>query len=839
MKRLFFSLIIFWISTIGYSQSIPNTWFPTTGSANTYTTNIIGFGSSYTNKMAFLKFHVTNTTASTVNIAPTGGSAIGAASIRKWNGSSWVALSSGDLRTDIIYKLTYDNVNTWFQLEIIGGTGGGGIGTVTDFSVVTANGVSASVSNSTTTPAATFTLGAITPISVNGIVFSGSSTPTLAVTGTSTISGTNTGNEASASSSVSGISKLYTSTGANTDGSMDQNSITAGLAGKQTTTLSAAHILVGNGSNLATDIAVSGDGSLSSGGVLTITKLNGTSLAGLGTGILKNTTGTGVPSIAGGADLPVMTATVGGAVPTPPNNTTTFLRGDGTFATPAGSGTVNAGAANQLAYYATSTSAVSGLTAITANRVLVSNGSGLPIASITTDTEISYVSGVTSAIQTQLTGKQSTITFGTGIQTALGVNIGSAGAPILFNGAAGTPTSINVSNATGFPTLNQNTTGSAASLTTPRTIGIITGDGSSTGSSFDGTGNNTNAFTLATVNSNVGSFASATQVGTFTVNGKGLITAAGNTTITPAIGSITGLGSNVATYLATPTTANLSATIGTQTANTGFFGPSSGSAANATFRAQVTADLPFDTYTTQSGTTYTLVAADKNTCIRFTSSSAVTITLPNGITSGFSCVIIKSGTGDLTLSAATTLEGATTVTGTAPSFAVVKNRGSDIWVTNGSFASVTTIGTFDGQTVSSNGGTIAGNSIYFQSADLTHPGLINTTTQTFAGTKTLDGSFILKSVGQYFSIKEGTNGMMGQVALVSGTKAITVSGVTTSSRCFPALASQGGTVSTTIAYECSCTSNTVTINAVTNAGGNTVNTLDTSTINYILYQPAP
>ena len=33
-----------------------------------------------------------------------------------------------------------------------------------------------------------------------------------------------------------------------------------------------------------------------------------------------------------------MTATVGGAVPTPPNNTTTFLRGDGTFATPAGSG---------------------------------------------------------------------------------------------------------------------------------------------------------------------------------------------------------------------------------------------------------------------------------------------------------------------------------------------------------------------------------------------------------------------------------------------------------------------------------------------------------------------
>lgn len=55
-----------------------------------------------------------------------------------------------------------------------------------------------------------------------------------------------------------------------------------------------------------------------------------------------------------------MTATVGGGVPTPPNNTSTFLRGDGTFAAPAGSGTVNAGTAGQLTYYASSAAAVSG-----------------------------------------------------------------------------------------------------------------------------------------------------------------------------------------------------------------------------------------------------------------------------------------------------------------------------------------------------------------------------------------------------------------------------------------------------------------------------------------------
>lgn len=58
-------------------------------------------------------------------------------------------------------------------------------------------------------------------------------------------------------------------------------------------------------------------------------------LGALTTGLLKNTTTTGVLSIAINSDLPVMSATVGGAVPTPPNNTTTFLRGDGTFAVPA------------------------------------------------------------------------------------------------------------------------------------------------------------------------------------------------------------------------------------------------------------------------------------------------------------------------------------------------------------------------------------------------------------------------------------------------------------------------------------------------------------------------
>lgn len=46
--------------------------------------------------------------------------------------------------------------------------------------------------------------------------------------------------------------------------------------------------------------------------------------------------------------------------------------------------------------------------AITANRALASDANGIPVHTAVTDTELGYVSGVTSAIQTQFTGKVST-----------------------------------------------------------------------------------------------------------------------------------------------------------------------------------------------------------------------------------------------------------------------------------------------------------------------------------------------------------------------------------------------------------------------------------------------
>jgi hypothetical protein len=74
-----------------------------------------------------------------------------------------------------------------------------------------------------------------------------------------------------------------------------------------------------------------------------------------------------------------------------------------------------------------------------------------------------------------------------------------------------------------------------------------------------------NTTTLATVNANVGAFGSATQVAVVTVNAKGLVTAASNTTITPAVGSITGLGTGVGDFLATPSSANLATAVSDET----------------------------------------------------------------------------------------------------------------------------------------------------------------------------------------------------------------------------------------------------------------------------------
>lgn len=69
----------------------------------------------------------------------------------------------------------------------------------------------------------------------------------------------------------------------------------------------------------------------------------------------------------------------------------------------------------------------------------------------------------------------------------------------------------------------------------------LTGDATATLASVDGTADVSTAITFKTVNTNTGSFGSGVSVPNFTVNGKGLITAAGETAIPTATSSVLGL----------------------------------------------------------------------------------------------------------------------------------------------------------------------------------------------------------------------------------------------------------------------------------------------------------
>lgn len=158
-----------------------------------------------------------------------------------------------------------------------------------------------------------------------------------------------------------------------------------------------------------------------------------------------------------------------------------------------------------------------------------------------TVTSVSVVSanGFAGTVATATTTPAITLTVpATGVLKSNGTAIGaatagtdySAGTSALTTGILKSTTTtgtLTIAIAADFPTLNQNTTGNAATVTTNANS---TGDVTSVG----------NATTLATVNSNVGSFGSSTSIPSFTVNGKGLITAAsGNVVIAPA-GTLSG-----------------------------------------------------------------------------------------------------------------------------------------------------------------------------------------------------------------------------------------------------------------------------------------------------------
>lgn len=161
--------------------------------------------------------------------------------------------------------------------------------------------------------------------------------------------------------------------------------------------------------------------------------------------------------------------------------------------------------------------------------------------------------------------------------------------------------------------------------------------------SGDLTANGTGALTLATVNANVGSFGSATNCVAFTTNGKGLITAASQTTCTPAVASITGLGTGVSTALAAALNSS-TGLVGALTATNGNCVVGNGSAWTSTTCPGGTAANPTATAgpTAVNGVASTYMRSDAAPAVQLGTAAVPGIVQPDGTTVSVSAGVISS-----------------------------------------------------------------------------------------------------------------------------------------------------------------------------------------------------
>lgn len=86
---------------------------------------------------------------------------------------------------------------------------------------------------------------------------------------------------------------------------------------------------------------------------------------------------------------------------------------------------------------------------------------------------------------------------------------------------------------------------------------------------------------------------------------------------------------------------------------------------------------------TQAGTTYTIDATDNGKVIQTTGASAITITIPAGLPTGFNCTVIQMGAGQITFSG--TYFNRTGFTKSASQYSVISilNLGSNNYIVTG------------------------------------------------------------------------------------------------------------------------------------------------------------
>lgn len=171
--------------------------------------------------------------------------------------------------------------------------------------------------------------------------------------------------------------------------------------------------------------------------------------------VLTNATGTPASiNLTNATSLPVT-----GILATGTPSASTFLRGDSTWAP---------------IVLTVGTTAISGAT----NGYLLYNNGGTLGSVAPTAASLSIGSPITGGtsgygLYVDASNQLGEFAYGTGVRTALGVNVGSAGAPVLFNGAGGQPTSINLTGATALSL----PIGSISATGTPSASTYLRGDG--------------------------------------------------------------------------------------------------------------------------------------------------------------------------------------------------------------------------------------------------------------------------------------------------------------------------------------------------------------------------